>query len=121
MGTGAENVQQGPPPVSPSSAARDCHLYNQPCDNYDRRRFLSEPSSFFADDKPTRAECPRCKITVTTRVENQIGACWWIICFVGFFLICWPILYILCCNVSKDATHSCPNCGLVLGRFKRAC
>ncbi|CAB3401463.1 unnamed protein product [Caenorhabditis bovis] len=64
--------------------------------------------------------CPGCQSTIMTRCESHLGVCWWIICFVGFFLFCWPILFFLCCDCSKDIDHRCPNCGLLLATSKKA-
>ncbi|KAF1762003.1 hypothetical protein GCK72_010263 [Caenorhabditis remanei] len=60
------------------------------------------------------------KSTIMTSVNSHIGMCWWLICFFGTFLFCWPILFCLCCDASKDIDHNCPNCGLLLATSNRA-
>ncbi|EGT47901.1 hypothetical protein CAEBREN_06517 [Caenorhabditis brenneri] len=72
-------------------------------------------------DKPYLEYCQRCQTSVTTRTVHSIGACWWIILFVGVFVFCWPILFCLCCAGSKDVKHFCPNCGTMLAVKKRGC
>ncbi|CAI5446131.1 unnamed protein product [Caenorhabditis angaria] len=64
--------------------------------------------------------CPRCQATIMTSCFHHTGTCWWIICFTGVFLFCWPILFFLCCDSSKDVDHNCPNCGLLLAESKKA-
>ncbi|CAA21544.2 LITAF domain-containing protein [Caenorhabditis elegans] len=68
--------------------------------------------------KPYQEYCPRCRCTVVTVVEYEMGCFAWLIIiliiFVAFFLI-----YILCCIDIRDAIHHCPNCGMVLSRKKR--
>ncbi|CAI5446714.1 unnamed protein product [Caenorhabditis angaria] len=71
--------------------------------------------------EPYSEYCPRCQTQVMTRVQFSPGACWWAICIIGFFFICWPILFFLCCNVSKNANHYCPNCACLIAVRKRGC
>ena len=67
---------------------------------------------------PTIITCPFCKNTVSTIVENNFNAGSCILClFTG--ILCWVIILscmgkdLTCC----DATHKCPNCGSILGKY----
>ncbi|CAB03856.2 LITAF domain-containing protein [Caenorhabditis elegans] len=64
--------------------------------------------------------CPTCEKAYMTSVNTHIGVCWWLICFFGTVLCCFPFLFFLCCDVSKDVNHNCPSCGMLLAKKNRA-
>ncbi|CAI5446713.1 unnamed protein product [Caenorhabditis angaria] len=72
-------------------------------------------------DMPYSERCPRCQMIVVTRVQYSTGTCWWVIFILGVLVICWPMLFFLCCNISKDVSHFCPNCGTLIAVNRRGC
>ena len=68
--------------------------------------------------RPVSITCQFCKLPITTHVEKSFSFCSCLLCiYCGFFFwICIQICRkkeINCC----DATHTCPNCGQVLGTY----
>ncbi|RWR99113.1 hypothetical protein B4U79_12956 [Dinothrombium tinctorium] len=70
---------------------------------------------------PARLTCPNCHRDIITATNTTAGLLTWVLCgtlaFVGLF---WgPCLLPFCIDSCKDVEHSCPNCGTVLGIYKR--
>ena len=67
---------------------------------------------------PVRLVCPYCRMVTVTRVQTRPGTVQWLLCL-GFclfglwFCCCIPF----CIDTLQDGTHSCANCGQVLGRI----
>ena len=68
--------------------------------------------------KPVSLTCQFCKNPVTTNVEKKCNCCTCCLCcWTGFFIF----ICIQCCRDKEigcsDATHTCPNCGQILGNY----
>ena len=69
--------------------------------------------------KPVSLTCQFCKTPITTNVVEECSCCSVCLCILtGFvFWVC-----VQCCRNKEinccDATHTCPNCGQVLGYYK---
>ena len=68
--------------------------------------------------KPVSLTCQFCKNPVTTNVEKKCNCCTCCLCcWTGFFIF----ICIQCCRDKEigcsDATHTCPNCGQLLGNY----
>ena len=68
--------------------------------------------------QPVSLTCQFCKNPITTRVEKKCNCCTCCLCCATglIFFIC-----IQCCRNKEigcsDATHTCPNCGQILGNY----
>ncbi|CAB3402217.1 unnamed protein product [Caenorhabditis bovis] len=109
VGEGAQPVQQAPTQ----------QIYVQPA--------VVQPIAIVVEEvketscrEPYMEYCPRCRITVMTRTEEKIGSFWWILFIIGLILF-WPALCCLCCKISKDVRHMCPNCGTMVSCSKKGC
>ena len=82
--------------------------------------------------EPVFTECPNCKESIQTVVTLQTGQHAWLwsglICMNSWVCYCAPILCApipLCMKRLKDAIHTCPKCGKVVGKsegkFKYLC
>merc|ERR1712062_566080 len=68
---------------------------------------------------PVTTTCPHCRAMVTTSVSVGTGTMAWVTAGILCALSCCLVAWIpLCMNSLKDATHRCPNCNSVIGRYK---
>ncbi|XP_051878161.1 lipopolysaccharide-induced tumor necrosis factor-alpha factor homolog isoform X2 [Pristis pectinata] len=79
-----------------------------------------QPSQNFSS-QPIQMTCPSCQQVVLTRIRHVPGALTWISCgglfIVGCVFGCCLIPF--CVDALQDVEHSCPNCGVHLGSYKR--
>merc|ERR1719319_926705 len=69
--------------------------------------------------QPVTTTCTNCNSSVTTVIREDTGTFQYVVAGVLCFVGCWPCCLIpFCMNDWQDVTHSCPNCNLVLGRYK---
>uniref|UniRef100_A0A0N5AH03 LITAF domain-containing protein n=1 Tax=Syphacia muris TaxID=451379 RepID=A0A0N5AH03_9BILA len=98
--------------------------YNPP---YQPQNYNQPPSqtaqlgtSIFGEE-PVNLTCPGCHQQITTKTNLESGFLAWLSCILlalfGCFLGCCLIPF--CVSWFKDVEHKCPNCGIVLGRYKR--
>ncbi|CAH8563509.1 unnamed protein product [Schistosoma turkestanicum] len=71
--------------------------------------------------QPSSLSCNICMNKITTIVHYRNGVCTWMACtgialIGGIFGCCLIPFYVDSC---KDAYHSCPECGTLLGVYKR--
>ncbi|XP_055327291.1 LITAF domain-containing protein-like isoform X2 [Paramacrobiotus metropolitanus] len=70
---------------------------------------------------PTQLECPNCRQHVVTTTEFENGgltyALMGLLCLFGCWLGC--CLIPTCVDECKDVLHTCPNCKVFVGRYKR--
>merc|ERR1712211_12726 len=78
-----------------------------------------QPQIMF-DRDPVTTTCRNCGNNITTSVHTETGVIAWITAGVCCALGCWLgcCCIPLCMDSMKDATHQCPNCNAVVGRFK---
>ncbi|CAH8873055.1 unnamed protein product [Trichobilharzia szidati] len=78
-------------------------------------------SSVSFGPNPASLPCNICMNKITTTVNYRRGICTWLACsgiaLVGGILGCCLIPFYV--NSCKDAYHSCPECGTLLGVYKR--
>ncbi|KAG5274071.1 hypothetical protein AALO_G00158850 [Alosa alosa] len=71
-------------------------------------------------DVPGRIECPHCKSHIVTETRHVNGVLTWFLCGGLFMIFCWPCSCIpLCVDSCKDVEHICPECHLVVHRYRR--
>ncbi|OQV25649.1 hypothetical protein BV898_00584 [Hypsibius exemplaris] len=71
------------------------------------------PSGLLYTDKPTPMQCPHCQQPITTVVTYENGSKTWIAAILCCFVGCCCIPF--CINALKNAVHTCPKCGVVVG------
>ena len=97
-------------PIIQGTAYPNAVIVNQPV-------IISGTNQFFSSS-PISTTCQFCKASVTTSVEKSFNILACLLClFTGFLIFaciqCCSGKDILCC----DATHKCPNCGNMVGRY----
>ncbi|VDO75257.1 unnamed protein product [Schistosoma margrebowiei] len=78
------------------------------------------PTTYYGP-QPVSSACDICMNKITTTVQYRKGVCTWMACtgitlIGGIFGCCLIPFYV---NSCKDAYHSCPECGTLLGVYKR--
>ncbi|KAH9592379.1 hypothetical protein MS3_00004327 [Schistosoma haematobium] len=78
------------------------------------------PTTYYGP-QPVSSSCDICMNKITTTVQYRKGVCTWMACtgitlIGGIFGCCLIPFYV---NSCKDAYHSCPECGTLLGVYKR--
>ncbi|CAI2735151.1 unnamed protein product [Schistosoma spindalis] len=78
-------------------------------------------STMYYGPQPVSSSCGICMNKITTIVQYRKGVCTWMACtgitlIGGIFGCCLIPFYV---NSCKDAYHSCPECGTLLGVYKR--
>jgi len=70
--------------------------------------------------QPQPVDCPNCRKRVLTRTAFRTGNMThvWALVLCWFTLICTPVPYFV--NSTKNVTHSCSNCGIVLATYHRS-
>ncbi|CAK81226.1 unnamed protein product (macronuclear) [Paramecium tetraurelia] len=95
---------------SPYPGQQELVVVNTQMGNATQSQLLCNQSRF-----PVPLTCPYCQRQGATKIDYQTGSGTWCCCFIlALFIccICWvPFLGEKC----KDATHSCPHCGQVVG------
>ncbi|PAA79338.1 hypothetical protein BOX15_Mlig026915g2 [Macrostomum lignano] len=59
---------------------------------------------------PLPMTCPYCYKDIVTLVKKYNGLMPWLLCPL---FCCFPF----CCDRAKDAVHTCPGCGQIVGRY----
>ncbi|XP_070548001.1 lipopolysaccharide-induced tumor necrosis factor-alpha factor homolog [Ptychodera flava] len=69
---------------------------------------------------PTAVTCPNCRQSVVSEVEMSANTMAWMCCVIMFLCGLWLCCFIPLCMAScQDATHRCPNCKHVLGKYSQ--
>ena len=78
-------------------------------------------AGFMCGELPVSMKCPACQTQIVTATEYEPGALSWLACCglaaVGCAFGCCFIPF--CINEMKDVTHTCPNCKVVVGVYRR--
>ncbi|XP_007906581.1 lipopolysaccharide-induced tumor necrosis factor-alpha factor homolog [Callorhinchus milii] len=65
--------------------------------------------------------CPACKEQIITNIHHMPGALTWLVCsglaLFGFVVGCCLIPFFM--DSLQDVKHTCPNCSMYIGTFKR--
>ena len=64
--------------------------------------------------------CKHCQAQIVTKVERETGVMQWVGAAVCLFFGCWMgcCLIPFCIDDWKDSTHNCPNCNVLIGKYK---
>ena len=66
-----------------------------------------------------RMVCPSCQHSVTTETSSSPSVMAWGLSAILCFTMLWPCFCVpFCVDTLKNVKHKCPNCKIVLGRYK---
>lgn len=69
---------------------------------------------------PVALTCPSCRAQIVSCVHYDVGTMAWLLCAIMFIFSCWICCFIpFCVDSCKDAIHTCPNCSVTLGVYRR--
>ncbi|ESO06654.1 hypothetical protein HELRODRAFT_160844 [Helobdella robusta] len=112
----APGYQPAPPPGYPQPTAP-----GYPPGGVQTTVIVQQPFVGRVPEHPFSTVCPNCRAQIVTHVDYQSGALVWLICLglVLFGLVFGCCLIPFCINGLKDASHTCPQCKAMIGKYSR--
>ncbi|KAJ1373296.1 hypothetical protein KIN20_035657 [Parelaphostrongylus tenuis] len=72
------------------------------------------------NENPMSMVCPHCHHQIVSRISPKSGLLTWVLCGGLALFGCWCCCCIpFCVDSCQDTEHHCPNCGKLLGTYRR--